>query len=507
MTEHAVAHVDQLEDDRALRVKAGDEELIVLRHNGQVRAYQADCPHAGAPLEQGAICENRLICPWHKAAFALNDGEVTEPPALASLKRYRAQVRDNYLWVDDQPSTAPVPAPQAEGRTFIVAGAGAAGAAAVASLHRQGFAGQLVWVDQEAEPAYDRTALSKFVIAGKKTAAEVPPLLDDEVLAWPNLRRVRATVTAIDAAQQRITLDDGQHLTYDAALLATGGVPQRPAVEGAQLPGSFLLRSRDDAARILEQVRGSQRAVIVGDSFIGLEAASALRQAGLHVRVVSRHETPLTQQLGDQVSLALRQFHERNGVVFHTGTEPVSLEGPGRVETVTLKNGERLEADLVLFGTGVKPATQLARGLALADDQSLIVDAGMRAAPGLWAVGDMVNFPLAGHPLRIEHWRVAQQQGCLAAENMLGAQREYADVPFFWTLQHGKTLEVLGHARAWNGVEVVGDVDAMNFVALLCVDEQVESVVACGHRALLATLSQRMKRPLSRHEARALINS
>lgn len=507
MTEHAVAHVDQLEEDRALRVKAGDQTLIVLRHNGQVRAYQAGCPHAGAPLEEGAICEDRLICPWHKAAFALNDGEVTEPPALASLKRYPAQVRGDYLWVDDQPAHAPLPAPQGAGRTFIVVGAGAAGSAAVASLHRQGFAGQLLWIDAEAEPAYDRTALSKFVIAGQQTPAQVPALLDDEVLAWPNLRRVRGNVSGLDAVNKHITLADGQQLTYDAALLATGGVPQRPAIPGAQLPGSFVLRSRDDAARVLEQARNSRRAVIIGDSFIGLEAASALRQLGLEVQVVSRHETPLARQVGDPVSRALRRLHEQNGVVFHTATEPASLEGHERVEAVMLTNGERLAADLVLFGTGVTPATHLAQGLPLGDDHSLIVDSGLRAAPGLWAVGDMVSFPLAGHPLRIEHWRVAQQQACLAAENMLGAQREYSDVPFFWSLQHGKTLEVLGHGRAWNAIELTGDADGMNFVALLCVDEQVESVVACGHRALLAMLSQRMKRPLSRGEALALIHS
>jgi len=172
---------------------------------------------------------------------------------------------------------------------------------------------------------------------------------------------------------------------------------------------------------------------------------------------------------------------------------------------VLLANGERLQTPLVLLGTGVRPATAFIQGVLLSEDKSVRVDAEMRAADGLWAAGDIATFPLSGRPVRIEHWRLAQQHGVIAAANMLGEQRRYADVPFFWTYQHGRTYEVLGHARDWNRIEFVGEPEKGDFIALQCVDERVEAVIAKGYSDAMATLSQRLKRPLTLQEALALI--
>lgn len=507
MTFHAVARQDQLIDERPIRVKAGAKDLLLVSQGMQLRAFQADCPHAGAPLDEGAICEGYLICPWHKAAFAIDSGEVCEPPALASLKRHAVRVEGQTVWVDDEAMPAAAPPVRQDERRFVVVGAGAAGAAAVCALRAKGYSGQLLWIDPEPRSAYDRTALSKFVIAGDMPPAETPALLDDDFYRTAQVQRLTGQVQNLDAHARVITLTDGQSVTYDAALLATGGIPQRPQIDGINLPGVFVLRSLSDAEQLCNATRPHARVVIVGDSFIGLEAASALRKAGLAVHLVARHEVPLHDQVGDRIGLALRDLHERNGVVFHTPAEPLRLEGDSRVQAVVLDNGERIETDLVLIGIGVKPATDPISTLPLADDHSLIVDAGMRAAAGLWAAGDMVTFPLAGRPLRIEHWRLAQQQACVAAGNMLGEQREFADVPFFWTYQYGKTFEVLGHAEHWNHIDYVGDPERHEVIALLCIDDQVESVVACEHQRAMAVLSQRMKRPLSRQEALTLIHA
>ncbi|CAG8863334.1 3-phenylpropionate/cinnamic acid dioxygenase ferredoxin--NAD(+) reductase component [Pseudomonas fluorescens] len=507
MTFHAVAQLDQLSDDQGMRVQAGAEEIVLVRHAGEVHAFQANCPHAGAPLEEGAICEGYLICPWHKAAFALDSGLVCEPPALSDLARYRTKVEDGTVWVDDQQLVPAQPSSRDDARSFVVIGAGAAGAAAVSSLRARGFGGQLTWIDAERHPAYDRTSLSKFVLSGEMSPEEIPPLLEGNVQRNTKLRRVHGKVRSIEPANRRINLADGQTLTYDAALLATGGKPQRPDIPGAQLQGAFVLRSRDDAEQLLASAQPGQTAVLIGDSFIGLEAASALCKYGMRVHVAARHEVPLVKQVGERIGRALRSWHESNGVVFHTPREPVRLEGESEVQAVMLDNGERIETRLVLFGTGVKPATGLVRGLELADDQSIKVDAGMRAAEGLWAAGDMVTFPLAGRPVRIEHWRVAQQHARIAAANMLGEKLEYADVPFFWTYHHGRTYEVLGHASDWQRIEWVGAPESERFIALLCVDEQVQGVVACEHSRAMAALSQRMKRPLPVEEALALISA
>ncbi|MFJ4445395.1 FAD-dependent oxidoreductase [Pseudomonas sp. NPDC089422] len=505
MTQHAVARLEQLEPRRPLRVQAGNEDMILVRQGDQVHAYQGNCPHEGAPLEEGVICGGLLVCPWHKAAFAVDEGAVCEPPALTGLRRYRAWVKDGEVWVDDQPLPQSEPPRHSDARTFVVIGAGAAGSAAVATLLDHGFGGHLIWLDQERQPAYDRTALSKFVIAGEMAPDEVSALLEPDQLRKGNLDRRFGKVRALDVKKRQITLADGQHIDYDAALLATGGKPLRPALPGVDLPGIMTLRSREDAARLLDAAEPGQPVVIVGDGFIGLEAASALRKYGAQVHVVTRHEVPLAKQLGERIGRCIRQLHERKGVIFHGPTEVERFLGEDKVEAVQLANGEKLITALVLLGTGVKPATAFVQGVPLANDQSLPVDAQLHAAAGLWAAGDIATFPHAGRPVRIEHWRLAQQHGVIAAANMLGEQRRYSDVPFFWTYQHGRTYEVLGHARDWDRIEFVGEPEKGDFIALQCVGEQVEAVVAKGYSDAMATLSQRMKRPLSLDEALELI--
>lgn len=505
MTQHAVARLEQLDPNRPLRVQAGNEEMILIRQGDQVHAYQGNCPHAGAPLEEGVICGGLLVCPWHKAAFAVDEGAVCEPPALTDLRRYRAWVKDGEVWVDDQPLPKNEPPRHSDARTFVVVGAGAAGSAAVATLLDHGFGGRLIWLDQERQPAYDRTALSKFVIAGEMAPDEVSPLLEPDQLRKGHLDRRFGKVRALDAKKRLITLADGQHIDYDAALLATGGKPLRPQLPGVDLPGIMTLRSREDAARLLDAAEPGQNVVIVGDGFIGLEAAAALRKYGAQVHVVTRHEVPLAKQLGERIGRCIRELHERKGVVFHGPTEVERFLGEDKVEAVLLANGEKLVTSLVLLGTGVKPATAFVQGVQLAKDQSLPVDAELHAADGLWAAGDIATFPHAGRPVRIEHWRLAQQHGVIAAANMLGEQRRYNDVPFFWTYQHGRTYEVLGHARDWDRIEFVGEPEKGDFVALQCAGNQVEAVIAKGYSDAMATLSQRMKRPLTLDEALALI--
>jgi len=505
MTQHAVARLAQLDEHRPLRVQAGNEELILIRQGDQVHAYQATCPHAGAPLDEGVVCAGLLVCPWHKAAFAVDDGVVCEPPALADLRRYKAWVKGDEVWVEDQPLPVIEPPRHSDARCFVVVGAGAAGSAAVATLLSHGFAGRLLWIDQERQPAYDRTALSKFVIAGEMPADEVPALLEADALRKGHLERKHGKVRTLNSQKRQLTLADGQQFDYDACLLATGGKAIRPDIPGVDLPGVFTLRSREDAAQLLDAAEPGQPVVIVGDGFIGLEAASALRKYGVHVHVVTRHEIPLAKQLGERIGRSIRALHERKGVTFHGPTEVERIEGQDKVEAVLLSNGERLQTSLVLLGTGVKPATGFLQGVPLTEDKSLRVDTEMRAADRLWAAGDIVTFPLAGRPVRIEHWRLAQQQGVIAAANMLGEQRRYADVPFFWTYQHGRTYEVLGHARDWDRIEFVGEPEEGDFIALQCVGDQVEAVVARGYSDAMAMLSLRMKRSLSLCDAVRLV--
>jgi NADPH-dependent 2,4-dienoyl-CoA reductase/sulfur reductase-like enzyme/nitrite reductase/ring-hydroxylating ferredoxin subunit len=507
MSLHRVALFADVPADRGLPVEIGDCKIVLLRANGQLRAFQGECPHAGAPLADGALCHGRLICPWHKAAFRAEDGALCEPPALDSLKRYPLELRGEEVWVDDQPMPDAHTPPADDPRTFVVVGAGAAGTACTAALREKGFGGRIIMIDREPDAAYDRTVLSKFVLAGEMTAQDTPPLRDENFYREQRIERRQGEITALDASAQTLQFDDGQSLHYDAAVLATGGAPNPLLLPGANLPQVFVLRSKAQAEQIMRAARPEQRAVIIGDSFIALECASALRQFGLDVTVIARHAIPFAAQFGEAVGKAIRALHEAHGVKFITDHEAREVTGDGKVEAVLLDNGLRVSADLVLAGVGVHPATEAFASLPREKDQSLHVDAGLRVCAGLWAIGDIATFTLNGQPQRIEHWRLAQQHARIAAANMLGADEHYLDVPFFWTWHFGKNYDYLGHASQWDEVEFKGEPEQPPFIGLFGHNGVVVAAVACEEERAMAMLAERMKQPLPMEEAWRLIRT
>ena len=311
------------------------------------------------------------------------------------------------------------------------------------------------------------------------------------------IERVTAEVVRLDPASRRIECADGSHWQYDAALVATGGVPSKPDLPGADLPGVFLLRSRADADAVLAQAERSARAVILGASFIGMEVAASLRERGLEVTVVGREEVPLAKQLGPEIGGALQRMHERQGVRFQLGQAIRALQGDGRLQSVLLESGERLEADLVVIGFGVRPATGFVTGLPLGDDGSIGVDARLQAAYGLYAAGDITRFPDRGDgpAIRVEHWRVAEQHGRVAALNMLGQATDYTATPVFWTIQYLKRVDYVGHAGSWDEVILHGDLEAPEFLAYFVKDGTVAAAAGMGRdqdtAALVALFDQR----------------
>ncbi|THF26347.1 pyridine nucleotide-disulfide oxidoreductase [Pseudomonas atacamensis] len=507
MSLHRVARFDDVPQDRGLQVEIGDCKIVLLRANGELRAFQGLCPHAGAPLAEGAMCHGRLICPWHKAAYRAEDGGLCEPPSLDSLKRYPLELRGDEVWVDDQPLPDPHTPPADDPRTFVVVGAGAAGTACAAALREKGFGGRIVLVDGEPGAGYDRTVLSKFVLAGEMSPKEVPPLRDEAFYQAQRIERLQSEVTSLDAPGKTLHLNNGGILRYDAAVLATGGAPNPLKLPGAELANVFVLRSKAQAEQIINAAQPGQRAVIIGDSFIALECASALREFGLDVTVLARHAIPFAKQFGEAVGKAIRALHEEHGVKFISEHEATQILGEDKVEGVLLDNGLRLAADLVLAGVGVHPATEPFESLPKEEDQSLRVDDGMRVSGGLWAIGDIATFPLNGQPTRIEHWRLAQQHARIAAANMLGGEEHYLDVPFFWTYHFGKNYNYLGHAQEWDQVEFSGEPEQPPFIGLFAKDGIVVAAVACDKQRAMALLAERMKQPLQMKEAWTLIQA
>ena len=453
-----VAVLDAVEPGGMKQVEMDSEKVLLVRDGDAVHAVGAVCPHAGAPLAEGVRNGDRIVCPWHKAAFCIRTGAVLDPPALDALPRYDVRVYAGRIMLA-KPAAPPACPPAApDERCFVIVGAGGAGAVAAQTLREAGFTGRIVMLDTANRVPYDRTVLSKYALSGQK-GAEKSPLQAQSFYREQGIERRTAEVTRIDAQARRIICADGSVLGYDAALLATGGTPVLPSLPGAGLEHVYTLRSRGDADAILEQAERSQRAVILGASFIGMEVAASLRERGLDVTVVGKEAAPFAKQLGEQVGRAFIGLHEQHGVTFRLGSGVASLEGGGQVSGVVLDSGERIAADLVVVGFGVKPATAYAEGLARRDDGGIVVDASLCAAPGLYAAGDIASFPHRGNgaPIRVEHWRVAEQHGRVAALNMLGQATRYDAIPVFWTIQYMKRLDYVGHATEWDSVVLHGD--------------------------------------------------
>jgi len=245
--------------------------------------------------------------------------------------------------------------------------------------------------------------------------------------------------------------------------------------------------------------------VIIGNSFIGMEMAAALRKRNVAIKVIAPHPLPFEAQFGEKIAQYFRALHEHNGVEF-IDAEVAGFTGDRRVESVQLKDGSEVKTDVVLLATGVQPVTSFVHDLPMNEDGSLKVDKYLQADEGIYAVGDIASFPMDGKSTRIEHWRVAQQQGRTAARNMLGEQEAFDRVPFFWTQHFGTRFEHLGYPDKWDNIDIIGSLEEQDFVALFGLKNHLVGVVATGRERTTGRLLLEMQHDMTVKQARKLVN-
>ncbi|MBY3050047.1 FAD-dependent oxidoreductase [Rhizobium laguerreae] len=332
---------------------------------------------------------------------------------------------------------------------FVILGAGECGARAAFALREKGFGGEITLVGAEPLLPYERPPLSKAA----STDASDPKFIAAAEKYIENGIRLLTGLEAmdLDTASRTVALLDGTVLSYDKLLLATGAAARSFPGAPQGSPHIRALRTHHDAAALREAMKPGQHIAIIGGGFIGLELAATARLLGAEVTVIEGLERVLKRGVPEEIALMLTERHRAEGVDIRCGVSIEALTEESGKALIRLSTGEAIEADLVLVGIGARPNVEIAERAGLAIDNGIAVDTYLQtSAADVFAAGDCCSFPLpiyGGRRVRLESWRNAQEQGTLAAANMLGLNEAVSAVPWFWSDQYDMTLQISGLAE------------------------------------------------------------
>ena len=330
---------------------------------------------------------------------------------------------------------------------MVIVGAGLAGARASAELREAGFDGPITLIGGEPHAPYDRPPLSKAVLLKEKSPDDCA-LFGETFFADRAIDlKLAASVVEIDRAARAVVLGNGERIGYSRLLIATGASPRTLSVPGSELAGVVTLRTVDDARNLATRLYQGQRVAIIGGGFIGLEVAASAVAAGCSVTVIEAGERLLMRAVPQEISARIEVRHRSAGVQFRFGARLVAIAGAGAAEEVRLADGEIIRCDTIVVGIGAAPRTALAKAAGLDVADGIVVDDRLCTSDAaIFAAGDVCSFPhaLHGRRVRLECWKNAEDQGRIAGRNMLGENRRYREVPWFWSDQYELSIQIAG---------------------------------------------------------------
>ena len=456
-----------------------DSIILITRDDNTYYAFDGKCPHAGADLGTGLRCGNRVICPWHHATFDSADGSLLEPVATEGLTQYELSDNGDSLIVNTAIKLdKKVKNDQLTRTHTLIVGGGAAGFMTAHQLRNSGYGGQITLISKERSAPYNRPLLSKAFLAGNMPEEKL--LLGGANWAEKNNieLRLNQTVSEVLANERTIVIQDensaSQKISADFLVVATGAEPMVPPIKGAKQEGVYTLRSMNDAKAIKAASQG-KKVVIVGTGFIGMEVASALSQAGTptSITIIGQSSRVMENIVSETVSNALIKLHEDNAIKFILDATVNEITNDNeQVNGVTLADGTHLDAEIVVLGTGVSPRTDLMREVN--DPDGVQVDSHLQLRDGVYALGDIAKAEGQMGRMRIEHWRVALQHGLVTAAAILqddSVESLESRIPFFWTMQYGKSLRYSGHAPTPDHNILIGAPDQLNYIEYYFADD------------------------------------
>ena len=381
--------------------------------------------------------------------------------------------------------------------SFVIVGAGLAGAKTAEALRDIGFDGNITLIGSEAHRPYERPPLSKDYLQGNATVDKL--FVHSE--AWYAEHqidlRLTTTASAVDRHAHHVVTSTGDRVRYDKLLLATGSSPRRLTVPGADRDNVLYLRTIEDSDRIKRALTPGVRVVLIGAGWIGLETAAAARAAGADVTVLENAELPLLRVLGSRIAHVFANLHRDHGVDLRCAVtvDGIRPRADGSAAAVELADGTEVPADLVIVGIGATPNVELASASGLHTDDGIVVDQQLRTSdPDVHAAGDIANayHPFLGRHVRVEHWANALHQPAVAASAMTGRESAYERLPYFYTDQYDLGMEYTGYVEPDDKADVVirGDLGAREFIAFWLRDRRILAGMNVNIWDVTATIKQ-----------------
>ena len=357
----------------------------------------------------------------------------------------------------------------------VIIGAGHAAGQAAASLRQAKYAGDITIVGDEAHIPYQRPPLSKAYLKGDQSADKVYLRAESFYADRDIAMKLSTRATAIDTTAKTVALSTDETLHYDHLLISTGSRPRKLSIDGSDLPGIHYLRTMDDVDGLRDGMQADANLVIVGGGYIGLEVAAVGRELGLNVHVLEMEERILQRVTTPEMSAYYHQLHEGRGVNIHTNTAVTGFAGDGKVQEV-LCGDKRYPADIVIVGIGIIPNTELAEAAGIVCDNGIVVDDHCCTSdPNVYAAGDCTNHPnpLLDRRLRLESVPNAMDQARVSTANMLGDDKTYAAIPWFWSDQYELKLQMVGFSADGDAQVLRGDMASNQFAIFYLKDGKV----------------------------------
>ncbi|XP_043268069.1 apoptosis-inducing factor 3 isoform X2 [Venturia canescens] len=519
--EDVVCNESDINDNEMKLLPLGDDggKILLIKQKGELHAIGTKCTHYGALLHTGALGDGRIRCPWHGACFNIKTGDIEDYPGLDSLPCYKVSVDNGQVKVQakrkDLEANRRIKGMcslrKESPKTVVIVGGGPAAATCAESLRQEGFDGRIVMICKENVLPYDRIKVSKTMDMDVQKILLRPQMFYDENKIETKLG---VEATALNTAQNIVKLSNNEELKYDNLFIATGSKARMPDAPGSNLTNIFVLRDYTDAARVHQKLSSDKHVVILGQSFIGMEAAAYCAGKCAEVTVIGRDKVPLKAVFGEDIGDRVKQEHEKKGIKFIDEMNIARFIAKDDGQTlgqVELTNGVLLQADIAIVGIGSTFYTDWLKdsALELMPNGSVIVDKNLRTtARNVFAGGDIACAPVfAAQDISaaIGHWPLAHYHGKIAALNIVGKETPLRAVPFFWTMLFGKGYRYAGFGRATSH-KIYGSLSDLKYFAYYFNEGRVIAMSSCGTDPIVSDFAEYLHEGKTLTEAEVTAN-